>query len=1249
MTLDYIDTITLAVNDTNMGSIKMLYAFTPLDTVDLSTIHSNYTVQDGTVLTGTLGTNSTNPNHPSADNRKISVAAGATVMLSNMDITGVDNSNFKWAGLTLLGDATIVLDDNTSNYIRGFYYQYPGIYVPGGATLTICGSGELTSESGKGDQLYDPWWAPGIGGAYNNSCGNIVVEGGTITTIGGYGASLGGGYRGACGNIAIHGGTVNASSIGCGNSATIDSILITGGIVNATAKDLQAGIGCDGGGTVNHIVITGGTINATGGRYAAGIGSGYCATVNHITITGGTITATGGQNGAGIGAGEGRNGLGHCGEIVIASTVTSVTAQKGTNNTNVNNIGHGDGATCDTVIVGGQPYTDPDTSTYTYTGTGSSDNVQHYITAATPLPDGRYTVLRGTQVVAKATPKANHHLASWSDGATVNASGTDTISTNGSVTITAFFEHDPYIVNVAVLDTNSGNAVVIYNDSAAISLPVGTDTNAVVAISATAKYGYHFDRWEEVDTMYNFTLYSHTADTSVRVTGDRLFYAYFEPNIYTISTYTADTTMGTAAVDNNMQGPVAANQPSVQAEYNSWLMLTATPKRGYHFVQWEEADSVYSHTADTFVVVNADRSFTAVFAQDSHSFVEMGDGLRWATNNIGADNQWDVGDYFAWGETEPKNSYSWSTYRFNANGSNTDFTRYTGSDYDTLLAEDDAATANWGRGWRMATRDEWQTLMNTNNYSWQWTNNYNNTGNRGFTVTRLTGPCAGNTIFLPANGYMDNYWLNNRQSCRYWSSTIASDNINAWKTTMDNSNFSMHEAARYLGGAVRAVGHTSMISVAAQSDDTTMGTAGLMVATPGATAAAVLEQRVTVDTGATVTLSATPKIGYIFVRWMEADTTYSLSADTVITVMGERSMKAFFAVHPVDTLILAVNDTSMGSIAIEGAFTPTDTVDLATLTGDYTVQDGTVLTGTLTNDYKISVAAGASVLLKGMIIPGISTAEHPWAGLSLLGDATLFLDDSSYVKGYHSRYPGIHVPAGSTLTIRGVGILTAQPCSRAAAIGGGYEIDNGNIVIESGTIHAHGYYAAGIGGGYRAQSCGNITIRGGNIDASSIGGGDSETIDSITITGGTVIATGNDFEAGVGTGHTGTVNHIIITGGTVIAQGGTRAAGIGGGIFAHCGEIVIDSTVTLVTSSKGHLTDTNIGTGFQGTFDTIIVAGQGYTDVSNPFSYSGNGRCCAADRSWCRPPRSLATTSPVGVTAPPSTPLAPTPLRLTAR
>ena len=62
-------------------------------------------------------------------------------------INGVDDSDYSWAGITCLGDATIILKDGTTNTVKGFDANYPGIYVPSGNTLTIEGETKGTGSS----------------------------------------------------------------------------------------------------------------------------------------------------------------------------------------------------------------------------------------------------------------------------------------------------------------------------------------------------------------------------------------------------------------------------------------------------------------------------------------------------------------------------------------------------------------------------------------------------------------------------------------------------------------------------------------------------------------------------------------------------------------------------------------------------------------------------------------------------------------------------------------------------------------------------------------------------------------------------------------------------------------------------------------------------------------------------------------------------------------------------------------------
>ena len=195
--------------------------------VDLSKLTGDFEAEDGDVLTGTLG-----------GNYYVSIADGATVTLDNAAINGVHNENYKWAGLTCKGTATIVLKGE--NNIKGFNVTYSGIFVPENKTLTIEGDGSLTASCGTDE--FNGAWAAGIGACSTINCGSIVIKGGNITAIGGdSSAGIGGGPAGKCGNITISGGTINASggdfSAGIGGSTLSEcgDITITNTVTSVTA------------------------------------------------------------------------------------------------------------------------------------------------------------------------------------------------------------------------------------------------------------------------------------------------------------------------------------------------------------------------------------------------------------------------------------------------------------------------------------------------------------------------------------------------------------------------------------------------------------------------------------------------------------------------------------------------------------------------------------------------------------------------------------------------------------------------------------------------------------------------------------------------------------------------------------------------------------------------------------------------------------------------------------------------------
>ena len=166
-----------------------------------------------------------------------------------------------------------------------------------------------------------------------------------------------------------------------------------------------------------------------------------------------------------------------------------------------------------------------------------------------------------------------------------------------------------------------------------------------------------------------------------------------------------------------------------------------------------------------------------------HAYVDLGlpSGLKWATCNVGATVSTDFGDYFAWGEVEPKTTYNWSTYKYCVDKYD-NLTKYCSqssygnngfTDSKTVLdPEDDAAVVNWGGKWRMPTTVEQQELVD--NCTFLYTSK---TDANGYAVFggEVTGP-NGNSIFLPAAGYMNGGYLGGVGSYGYcWSSSLVAD------------------------------------------------------------------------------------------------------------------------------------------------------------------------------------------------------------------------------------------------------------------------------------------------------------------------------------------------------------------------------------------------------------------------------------------------------------------------------------------
>ena len=204
---------------------------------------------------------------------------------------------------------------------------------------------------------------------------------------------------------------------------------------------------------------------------------------------------------------------------------------------------------------------------------------------------------------------------------------------------------------------------------------------------------------------------------------------------------------------------------------------------------------------------------------NGHAYVDLGLSVKWATCNVGATKPEEYGNYYAWGEVEPKEVYYWSTYKFMDSSVNdwTGVNKYTFADgqtecvwYDnsgnfigdnktTLDLEDDAAAVNMGGSWRMPTAEEQKELFDECTWTWTTLNGVN-----GYNVE-----CSnGNSIFLPAAGYRRGSDLGSAgPDGSYWSSSLYTGGSSS-ACSLDFYSGSVYWSSRYYrycGQSVRGV------------------------------------------------------------------------------------------------------------------------------------------------------------------------------------------------------------------------------------------------------------------------------------------------------------------------------------------------------------------------------------------------------------------------------------------------------------
>ena len=245
---------------------------------------------------------------------------------------------------------------------------------------------------------------------------------------------------------------------------------------------------------------------------------------------------------------------------------------------------------------------------------------------------------------------------------------------------------------------------------------------------------------------------------------------------------------------------------------------------GYVFTGWntEPDGSGTSYKDKSEITIKEETSIYAQWkllvsgTENGYSYIDLGlpSELKWSISNVGASIPEGTGDYFAWGETEPKKEYSWDTYKWCVYGNSAYMmTKYnTDSHYGTVVdnkefldIEDDAAHANMGDKWRMPTGNEYVELLNHCTWTWASQNGIN-----GYIVKSKTN---GNSMFLPAAGWKYKtgsesvskwgfYWLNSL------TTSISPANAYYWKFYSEpyKYQYDHHDyTGRYYGMTIRAV------------------------------------------------------------------------------------------------------------------------------------------------------------------------------------------------------------------------------------------------------------------------------------------------------------------------------------------------------------------------------------------------------------------------------------------------------------
>ena len=508
-----------------------------------------------------------------------------------------------------------------------------------------------------------------------------------------------------------------------------------------------------------------------------------------------------------------------------------------------------------------------------------------------------------------------------------------------------------------------------------------------VTLTATAEYGYHFVNWTEGETVLG------TEPTiTVVANADRTITANFDYNTYTVTGVSADLTMG------SVSGSATVN-------YLSNVTLTATPEYGYVFVNWKEADTVYSTDATIEVEANAVRTLTAYFAKDMFTVTASVAAGCEAMGTVAPDTT--VAEYMTpvTLTATPETGYhlvSWS------NGATTDqitvladsnralVATFAINVYDITVSYDatrgtvyDAQSAVVANGTVYENVEHGTVLnftatVNTGSRFAGW-----NDGNATVTTESIaytaTGTRTLTASFIDAGSYNVTLNYDNVMGTVTGAGAHQADNS---VTITATGNYGYHFVAWVQGTdsiftpsytftmpesevEFTAVFDFNQYTLTAVSVDTVMGTV-----TGGAT----------VNYLSNVTVLATTKYGYHFTHWYGngINDTIATTVSTTIQVLGDSTVTANFDYNQY-TVTGVSADATMGSVSGTATVNYLSTVTLtATPAAGYHFVNWTNAAGAVVGtDAELVVVAEADVTMTANF--AITTAELAWSAESFTG------------------------------------------------------------------------------------------------------------------------------------------------------------------------------------------------------------------------------------------------------------------------